>query len=500
MSNAVVNTNIEALNTHRNLKGVGVSTAKAAERLSGGLRINSAADDAAGLAISEKMRSQIRGLQQAERNVEDGINLIKTADGGMSEITGMINRQRELVIQGMNDTNTSGDRKNIQKELDQLNYEIASMAERTEFNTIPLLNQPEKDGEIEITIPGYYRQDPPYLISADYYEVYKLNSQLSSDSIKTKITGATFSKFSYTTDFSYYDGTKQYNFDFNIETYLANNDNVKDPPANYRELSFGEFVKSSLYDSGNTPALYSEKAAYFTQRVAQALTDGFRAKTGDTSVTVIGEYEDTDTIRLYINSNGSGRGFLSDACHSHNGESVENAFGHLFIHMAFGVDASTRIADANKWVTPDPVWVEPSKQTVFETASKPIWIQSGANEHQGVFINRYDCRPAALGIDTIVTEPFDEAEKSLKKLDDALDALNAKRANAGAQQNRLEQTGKSVAISAVNLQDSESRIRDADMAKEMMNLTTANVLNQAGIAMLTQNARGPERVLALLRQ
>jgi hypothetical protein len=137
---------------------------------------------------------------------------------------------------------------------------------------------------------------------------------------------------------------------------------------------------------------------------------------------------------------------------------------------------------------------------------EPIWIQCGANEMQHIDLGRFDCRTCALGLTGmwgehyIVAQPLDDANLSLNLVDAALDKISTYRAQCGAQQNRMEHASKSVAISAVNLQDSESRIRDADMAKEMMNLTRANVLNQAGMAMLTQTARGPERVLALLQQ
>lgn len=142
MGNTVVNTNILAINSQRSLKSVGNMQAKASAKLSSGLRINSAADDAAGLAISEKMRGQIRGLDQASRNAQDGISLIQTAEGGMQEIDSMVQRIRELVVQAANDTNDykTADREKIQGEINQLLSEIDSMASRVEFNAKNLLN------------------------------------------------------------------------------------------------------------------------------------------------------------------------------------------------------------------------------------------------------------------------------------------------------------------------------------------------------------------------
>lgn len=275
-SNTVVNTNVLALNSHRALKNVGALQSKSSARLSSGLRINSAADDAAGLAISEKMRAQVRGLDQASRNAQDGISLVQTAEGGITEISNMVQRVRELTVQSANDTNQSEDRAKIQTEVDQLLGEIDSMAGRVEFNKKTLL-----DG---------------------------------SQSGITLQVGANASQ----------------------------------------------------------------------------------------------------TIKFSIQAmNASGLGIKS-------------------INIGSGVSAA------------------------------------------GI-TSQLDTLDAALG--TIATQ----------------------RANLGAMQNRLEYTVKSLDISSENLSASESRIRDTDMAKEMMNLTKANILNQASTSMLAQANQAPQGVLSLLR-
>ena len=139
MSNMVVRTNVFALNSHRNMKNVGLEQGKASNRLASGFRINSAADDAAGLAISETMRAQIRGLDQASRNAQDANALIQTAEGGMNEITNMLQRVRELTVQAANDTNVDSNREQIALEVNQLLSEIDDMAGRVEFNTRKLI-------------------------------------------------------------------------------------------------------------------------------------------------------------------------------------------------------------------------------------------------------------------------------------------------------------------------------------------------------------------------
>ena len=132
--------NVEALNAHRQLAVNQSNLSKSIEKLSSGLRINRAGDDAAGLAISEKMRGQIRGLKQAQRNAQDGISLIQTAEGALQEVHSILQRMRELAVQAANDTNTDKDRQEIQKEINQLIQEIDRIAENTQFNTKTLLD------------------------------------------------------------------------------------------------------------------------------------------------------------------------------------------------------------------------------------------------------------------------------------------------------------------------------------------------------------------------
>ncbi len=140
MSNMVVNTNVLSLNAHRSMKRVGADQAKSSAKLSSGERINQAADDAAGLAISEKMRAQIRGLDQASRNSQDAISLVQTADGGLQEVQNMVQRARELTVQAGNDTLTASDREKIDVELTQLGEEVSAMSTKVQFNNQKLLN------------------------------------------------------------------------------------------------------------------------------------------------------------------------------------------------------------------------------------------------------------------------------------------------------------------------------------------------------------------------
>ncbi|MDE4542543.1 flagellin [Thermoanaerobacterium sp. R66] len=154
----VINTNISAINAWRALETNNTNTQKALQKLSSGYRINSAADDAAGLAISEKMKAQIAGLDQAQRNAQDGISLLQTAEGALNETTSILQRMRELAVQASNDTNTNTDKANIQKEIDQLKNEINRIASTTQFNTKNLLNGSLKTATLTFQIGANSKQ------------------------------------------------------------------------------------------------------------------------------------------------------------------------------------------------------------------------------------------------------------------------------------------------------------------------------------------------------
>jgi len=295
MSNMVVNTNVLSLNAHRNLSKVGIAQTKASSRLSSGLRVNSAADDAAGLAISEKMRAQIRGLDMATKNTQDGISMIQTAEGGMQEIENMAQRIRELVVQAANDSNQSEDRAKIANEVSQLLSEIDDMAKRVEFNKKTLL-----------------------------------------------------------------DGT-------------------------YTELAGGT------------------------------------------------------TLGLQVGANEE----------------------QLIVFNINGLDLDS--LDASTAVTAAP------------------------NDYSEL-ANEINAATTAMDISLLI----ETAEAGIQVITD-------ERAKLGAIQNRLEYTMNNLKISSENLSASESRIRDTDMAKEMMNLTRANILQQAATSMLAQANQAPQSVLQLLQ-
>jgi len=498
--------------------------AKSTEKLSSGYKINRAADDAAGLAISEKMRRQIRGLTQATSNAMDGISAVQVMDGAMDEIQQMMQRQNELIIKGLNGTLLDVDRQMIQAEIDQLQNEIGLISERTTFNEIPLLSVPSDgtmvDKAIEVTIPAHWQPQPPvWEPPIIIYETYQSNLGLSS--LKNVLTNADFIT-TYQTHFVYSDGTTSSSFAFNIESILAQQD-TDTGMGLYTDLSFEIFVKTYLFDS-NTTTGFDEKAQYFINRVASALTAGFQTATGDSSITIKGIYDSvSEKVGFIFDPQGTGRGFNSTSCSG--SPRTSNEFGHRFIHQSFSPDEASKIVFKDgTWRDIDDVFIP--EHTEMQTIKVPfgnnsLWIQTGTEAGHGLYIDRYDCRPESLyeeyfypstitivgrdGISQVITltelaiEPWEKAAASLEALKGIMQKISGFRSNAGAQQNRLEHTISNLKNVVENTTAAESQIRDTDMATEMVKFSLNNILSQAGEAMLAQANQLNQGVLALLK-
>ncbi|AJC25922.1 MULTISPECIES: flagellin [Bacillus] len=381
-----INHNIAALNTSRQLNAGSNSAAKNMEKLSSGLRINRAGDDAAGLAISEKMRSQIRGLDMASKNAQDGISLIQTAEGALNETHSILQRMSELATQAANDTNTTSDRDELQKEMDQLSSEVTRISTDTEFNTKKLL-----DGTADKLT---------FQIGANEGQTMSLSiNNMNADSLK--VIGQVGEKTA---------------LDGNSELEVRNDQ--------------GEAVKISFTAAGTsdvdkTTASYDETSKTVTVTLAQK-ADG----------TITASQED---VLNSLNKTGAVKATAIDGA-------------DLTKKATVGADTTT-------------------STTVNKDATKGIDISSSA-------------KAASSALTTIKT---------------AIDTVSSERAKLGAVQNRLEHTINNLGTSSENLTSAESRIRDVDMASEMMQYTKNNILTQASQAMLAQANQQPQQVLQLLK-
>jgi len=371
--------NIMALNAHRQLTINHDMAAKAMERLSSGLRINRAGDDAAGLAISEKMRGQVRGLRMAQKNAQDAISLIQTAEGALQESHAILQRMRELAVQAANDTNTNADRFEIQKEINQLAEELTRIGNTTEFNTMKLLN-------------GSYNGRFHIGANANQYIDVSIND-MRAESLGVVATAR-------------------------VQTVDAGTTNM---------------------DAEKNQGLDNLKGGSYVVDVA---ADG--------------------TVTLYANGKNIGKGTLQDGA-----ESVDITVE----------DTSYLVDSDNKTIT---IGIEDTG------------VDTVATDPGQITINVLE---AGQGI-SVMTQK--DADAAITKIQAALDRVSAERSKLGAYQNRLEHTIANLGVSAENLQAAESRIRDVDMAAEMMNFTKYQILQQASTAMLAQANLAPQSVLQLL--
>ena len=413
----IINHNLNSMNAHRNMSFNTTQTGKAMEKLSSGLRINRAGDDAAGLAISEKMRGQIRGLDQATRNSQDGISLIQTAEGALNETHSILQRMRELATQAANDTNTSSDRGEIQKEINSLTSEINRVGNTTEFNTQKLLN-----GE------------------------------------KTSSTAAQ--------------------------------------------------AASMTVDLGSSKTLTISDAS------AGADANGIQIEFTTAGGDALGVTQSGNKITIAL---------ANTTATNNSAAAIQTAIQNL--GTVNGVDVSDWTITANAAYTAAPeiaASIAPASMAGGSEVGAGLQFQIGANESQSLTLEISDMRASALGLTgsgagfttaTDVTNGTNNtgsesgldvstsanAASAVTVIQNAIDSVSAERSKLGANQNRLEHTINNLSTSAENLQAAESRIRDVDMAKEMMNFTKNNILNQAAQAMMAQSNQQPQAVLQLLR-
>lgn len=390
-----INNNLMAMNTHRQMGVTQGQQTKSMEKLSSGFRINRAGDDAAGLAISEKMRGQIRGLSQASRNAQDGISLIQTAEGALGETHNMLQRMRELAVQSNNGTNTSDDLAEIQKEITELSSEMNRIADKTEFNT------------------------------------------------KTLLTGSL--------------GVQAANGTTTVAEFTA---------------AGVSFDMAGVADGETLTITFTANASGTPDTMTIAGTNSGISQT------------------LSIGDDGAATAVVSA------GTTLN--FDALGLKMNFSADTNLASSIGGATIAGETV----------KAAGTTLSFQIGANQNTTLDISIGDMRASSLGSTAananvaniaavnVSTQAFDD---NIDVIDEAIKKVSAQRSQLGAYQNRLEHTIANLDTSAENLQASESRVRDVDMAKEMMEFTKNNILQQAAQSMLAQANQAPQGVLQLLR-
>ncbi|ARA98477.1 flagellin [Geobacillus thermodenitrificans] len=455
-----INHNIAALNTYRQLTiGQGAAT-KNMEKLSSGLRINRAGDDAAGLAISEKMRGQIRGLEMASKNAQDAISLIQTAEGALNETHSILQRMRELAVQAANDTNTADDRAEIQKEINQLKDEIDRISETTEFNTKKLLN-----GNVAITATVGETNE------ANIGNVEVVNARLASGAYTLQVTDTDNQEVTNIVDA----GTGMGDSDISIQA------------GEEAKVKYGSYQLKIADDAQNSGKKVFTLVDAATGEVV-AKQNNVGVGSGTSSITLAGITFDTTKV--------TGNGTVSF--------DVEG--DHTFTLMKDSdTIATVTVTDFNR----SEVEIAGLKlsfnyniangNTTITIVDNSLLMHIGANEGQTMNVGINNMSSQALGVSDVDITSTSGAEEAITSIDNAIKQVSAERSKLGAYQNRLEHTINNLGTSAENLTAAESRIRDVDMAKEMMEFTKNNILMQASQAMLAQSNQLPQAVLQLLR-
>ncbi len=537
----VVQHNLQAMNANRMLGITQGAISSNTEKLSSGYRINRAADDAAGLSISEKMRKQIRGLDQASANAEDGISCVQTAEGALAEVQDMLQRMNELVVQAANGTNSVTDRQYIQDEIDQLISEVDRVAETTKFNEIYLLKGDEDgvpsleytfnyltDDAVDMTdksnvtnlagqkvLVNYNGPDNVYVVSASIATA-NASSPLTADVvsrgddftkyIETGEVGQSSSVTAFTMNVDDYVAFKNTSIESDKLEVVASNGNVIDPDndayifdvANGSIIHIKKGEDLSPYITKDLNGIYSMKSDFRMLEVVSDGSQGFDDVHGTDLTTKLANTDfigATATYQLYNKDGQVVSGVALDKYFNENGEYL----GGLFKN-----DNATVASEIPK----DDIFdfVSINTEEVADTLSFTLHVGADSDRTNKITANLNSMSAAGLGISKlrstavgIVDETGDNATDAIDVIAAAIQKVSEQRSALGAVQNRLDHTIKNLDNIVENTTAAESAIRDTDMAEEMVAYSNNNVLQQAGQSMLAQANQANQGILSLLQ-
>ena len=462
----VVQHNMQAANANRMLNVTTSAQAKSTEKLSSGYRINRAADDAAGLTISEKMRKQIKGLDRASTNAQDGVSAVQTAEGALTEVHSMLQRMNELATQSANGTNSTTDRKAIQDEIDQLSTEIDRVSETTKFNEMYLL----KGTNGTTATKTLNAHDAGFAGSFDTNQTtFTLDKTLNADD-KVTIAGK-----EYTIAAAGTTGTAANATSSNTNVTVTNG-NAYTGTANetltYKDATGGG--TAGWYKNGNTTTTPDVAAAGGTYK----------------GVTIAGTATANDTITLTAAVAGTAAAGAIEATEAYNKIADE-------LKKASSIGADN---DATVTSNGDGTFtIAKGTVAIKDALSFNLHVGADADTTNKISVKIDSMSSAGLGIKGIKADTEQDATYAIDAIADAISKVSDQRSSLGAVQNRLEHTINNLDNVVENTTSAESRIRDTDMAKEMVNYSKNNSLAQAGQSMLAQANQSNQGVLSLLQ-
>ncbi len=468
-----INHNIPSLRALNQLNKSNSALDKTLERLSSGLRINHAADDAAGLAITQKMDTQVRGLEQANRNAMDGISLIQTAEGALNEVHSMLQRVRELAVQVSNGTYDSADRKAVQDEVDQLLDEVQRISDDIEFNEMKLLN-----GDLDRRAFSTDSAIADIVSMSDTVDAGDYTFDVTTAASKTVVTsGVSTAGMFGGDDVADISGTVNINGE---QVDIEEDDTAEEVYAKLRDLVSTVDISMSSdttpYAEGSvltfTHNQYGDEAIDITGDVA--LLTGLGLDTASLT-TVTGSDVEIDSSTLTAAS-----GWPDGTTYTSSGQDIIFESNENFELRLVGGDSTGSVT-----------------MNILETG--PLDLQIGANEGQFMEIRIQNLSPRSLGITEMNLSTSEGAQEAITMVDDAITTVSSVRSKLGAYQNRLEHTVANLDAASENMTASLSRILDADMAYEMSQFTQQNIIQQAGTSMLAQANQRPQSLLQLLQ-
>lgn len=513
-------TNITAMNTYRNYTVNNNNVAKAAEKLSSGYKINSAADDAAGLAITEKMKAQINGLNMASKNSQDAISLVQTAEGALEETQSMLQRMNELAVQSASGTNETFDRSAISAEFEQLKTEIDQISQTTTFNNMNIL-----DGSLGSNNAVLADTDYDNVIVASANQSFVIGSKIGGAGTFTVTanTGLTTTKAgTFTLATGKYDSTGAWNaIADDTATTLQITFAGEDGTTTTTNLKLSDIIKGESYGTaGQTFTLDLSKTGLgtLTLQAGTAPQNTFAGLVSELNgakvATTTGNVKTTNTVAAALNLKVSGAQKGSFSITDGGGADV------VFTNTETGKSVTyTATAAANQKVDLTSIGLgtfsfkvvtdadgthdaltDISNFTIEGNASGgALKIQVGAleGEQMELAIGKMDSEGLGVNGASIATQT--DAGAAITATRNAVNTVSNQRALLGAMQNRLDHKINNLTAQSENLSAAESRIKDVDIAKEMTEYTKANILSQASTAMLAQANSAPQNVLSLLK-
>ena len=467
----VVQHNMQAANANRMLGITSGAQAKSTEKLSSGYKINRAADDAAGLTISEKMRTQIRGLDKASSNAQDGVSSVQTAEGALTEVHSMLQRMNELAVQSANGTNSSDDRQAIQDEVDQLTTEIDRVAETTKFNEIYLLKGDNSNTK-NVYMKGHDAGLKGTLTDGAKSATFTMDALQAGD--KYTIAGKEYTIGSATTEVT-------------ALIDKANTDATADTANKTVDVN-GKTYTITYNAAGNTIA-DADGTAITLDDLKKAVTGGSKVTYGNTSLTAMTD-ADTDGV-----DDDDSSIITKDVAET-------KIKAELLTANNIGtVDQAATVEDANTANGKTSYTINKGYATVADTLSFNLHVGADADMTNKITVDIDTMNSANLGIKGINVKDASgtEATYAIDAIADAVAKVSSQRSALGAVQNRLEHTIDNLDNISENTSSAESRIRDTDIAKEMVNYSKNNILAQAGQSMLAQANQSNQGVLSLLQ-